>query len=117
MSSQQLPAGYIETFLAFAAVGNLFVDFECWGNTRKSKGENLASLIRRNAIQNPVMVGDMESDRDAATKCGIPFLHVAYGFGTVSSNDRSFNSFRELVAALNAGVENKAIRSSGQCSP
>jgi phosphoglycolate phosphatase len=103
-------AGYIETFLEFAAVSNLFIDFECWGNTRKSKGENLASLIRRNALQKPVMVGDMESDRDAATQCGIPFLHVAYGFGTVSSNDRSFNSFSDLVAAFQRDVGGNATR-------
>jgi phosphoglycolate phosphatase len=90
--------------LEFAAVKDLFVDFECWGNTRKSKGENLASLISRNTLQNPVMVGDMESDQEAATQCGIPFLHVAYGFGSVSSNDRSFNSFGELVASLKADV-------------
>jgi phosphoglycolate phosphatase len=93
-------AGYIETFLEYAAVGSLFVDFECWGNTRKSKGENLASLIERNALKNAVMVGDMESDRDAAMQCGVPFLHVSYGFGTVSASHRSFNSFGELVAAL-----------------
>jgi phosphoglycolate phosphatase len=95
-------AGYIETFLEFAAVKNLLVDFECWGNTRKSKGENLASLIDRNTLKNPVMVGDMESDRDAATQCGIPFLHASYGFGAVSSNHRSFNAFGELVAVLRA---------------
>jgi phosphoglycolate phosphatase len=104
-------AGYIETFLEFAAVNTLFVDFECWGNTRKSKGENLASLIERNALKNAVMVGDMESDRDAATQCGIPFLHVSYGFGAVSSH-RSFDSFGELVAALRAGDVTNASRPS-----
>jgi phosphoglycolate phosphatase len=92
-------SGYIETFLEFAAVEGLFEDFECWGDTRKSKAENLAMLIERNALRNPAMVGDMESDREAAIRCRIPFFHVAYGFGAVSGA-RSFGTFGELVNAL-----------------
>ena len=35
-------SGYIETFLAWTGLAPHFVDFECWGNTGKTKAENLA---------------------------------------------------------------------------
>ena len=89
-------AGYIETFLKFSGFSDLFQDFECWGNTKKSKAENLASVIERNSLKNPIMIGDMESDLIAVRKCGIPFYYVRYGFGEVSSFDEEFESFSRL---------------------
>jgi len=94
-------SGYIETFLAFTGFGSLIKDFECWGNTRHSKAANLADIIRRNGLARAGFVGDMESDRTAANACGIPFLHVTYGFGQVASCNRAFDSFSDLVAFLN----------------
>lgn len=93
-------SGYIETFLKFSGFGGLFIDFECWGNTKKSKAENLQSVITRNSLKNPVMVGDMESDLIAAQKCGTPFFYMTYGFGEVSSYNQAFDSFEELPKYL-----------------
>lgn len=95
-------AGYIETFLAASGFDRMFHDFECWGNTRRPKAENLAEVIRRNALKNPVMVGDTEGDLTAARSCGIPFLHVTYGYGKVLSCDKSFDSFADLHSFLAA---------------
>jgi phosphoglycolate phosphatase len=92
--------GYIETFLSFSGLGEVFEDFECFGNTGQSKAKNLASVIARNGLNSPLMVGDMEGDESAARACGIPFAHVTYGFGSASSPDYSFGSFGELVEAL-----------------
>lgn len=96
-------SGYIETFFKFSGFRGLFVDFECWGNTNKSKADNLQSVITRNSLKNPVMVGDMESDLIAAQKCEIPFFHMKYGFGEVSSHKQAFDSFESLSQFL--GVE------------
>lgn len=93
-------SGYIETFLEFAKLEKCFADIECWGNTKKAKSENLASVIERNQLKSPVMIGDMDSDLIAARACGIPFFHVTYGFGSVAESDRSFSSFADLCAAL-----------------
>ncbi len=93
-------SGYIETFLKFSKFGNLFEDFECWGNTKKSKAENLADIIERNSLTKPIMVGDMESDLIAAQKCKIPFVHMRYGFESVTSSDESFDSFSHLTDFL-----------------
>ncbi len=38
-------AGYIETFLDWANFKPIFKDFECWGNTGKTKTDNLRNLI------------------------------------------------------------------------
>jgi len=85
--------GYIETFLKLSGFKNHFIDFECWGNTGKSKSENLADVIRRNSLTQPIMVGDMESDLVAARKCQIPFYHMKYGLGSVTDFDNCFDSF------------------------
>jgi phosphoglycolate phosphatase len=94
--------GYIETFLKFSGFQGLFKDYECWGNTNKSKSENLRSIITRNSLKNPVMVGDMESDLMAAQKCAIPFFYMKYGFGEASSFQQEFDSFHKLSKFLGA---------------
>jgi phosphoglycolate phosphatase len=98
-------SGYIETFLSLTGFGALFGDFECWGNTGKSKGENLAALVQRNGLARPLLVGDMEGDLTAAKFCGIPFVHMTYGFGSVTGCDRAFDSFADLVEFLEARTD------------
>ncbi|MGE0526704.1 MAG: GNAT family N-acetyltransferase [Bdellovibrionales bacterium] len=93
-------AGYIETFLKFHGLSDHFVDYECWGNTGKSKSENLADLIARNGLKRPVFVGDAESDRLAARACSIPFYFAEYGFGEVQGCDMTISSFPHLARIL-----------------
>jgi phosphoglycolate phosphatase len=93
-------AGYIETFLDFTGFKPLFGDFECWGNTQKSKSENLKSLIKRNNLKNPLMVGDAEGDHKAAKDCGIPFAFAEYGFGVCVDVDFRFSQFDELNSLI-----------------
>jgi phosphoglycolate phosphatase-like HAD superfamily hydrolase len=75
-----------------------FKDIECWGNTKKSKSENLESIVQRNGRKAPVYVGDTEGDEAAARACGIPFWFVSYGFGKCRTHDQVFGSFRELTS-------------------
>lgn len=93
-------SGYIEAFLEVNAFGRLFVDFECWGNTGRSKAHNLAAVISRNRLMRPVLVGDAEGDLLAARACAIPFYFAEYGFGEVAESDFSFSSFARLVEQL-----------------
>lgn len=93
-------SGYIETFLQWSGLAPLFKDFECWGNTGRSKAENIQAVIERNRLRSPAYVGDTEGDRVAARKCGIPFFHVTYGFGVCSEFDGQYAAFPELVGAL-----------------
>jgi phosphoglycolate phosphatase len=91
-------AGYVEAFFAHTGFGNIFRDFECWGNTGRSKAGNLQDIVQRNKLRAPVFVGDTEGDRLAAATCMIPFVHVGYGFGQCAVADFRVSSFPELVA-------------------
>jgi phosphoglycolate phosphatase len=89
-------SGYIENFLDFCGFTALFKDFECWGNTRKSKSENLKMLIERNNLKNPLAVGDAEGGQKSAQICGVPFAYMEYGFGKCANTDYRFKTFAEL---------------------
>lgn len=98
-------SGYIEMFLERNQFGSLFQDIECWGNTGKPKGENIATLIRRNGLAAPVYIGDTDGDRQGARHCAIPFVQVTYGFGEPLPDETQAGSFSELVQLfLNGGV-------------
>lgn len=88
--------GYIETFLECHELNEIFDDFEYIGRTGKSKAENIKEIIRRNNLDRAVYVGDTQKDLDSADEAGVPFIHAAYGFGTVNRKTPSINFFKEL---------------------
>lgn len=76
--------GYIEAFLQYYRALQPLVDgFLCAGETGRPKGENITALCARHHIDSAIYVGDTQSDLDAALFAGLPFIHAAYGFGTV----------------------------------
>ena len=91
--------GYIETFLEYHKLGKYFKDFECAGNTRLVKGENIKSVIKRNNLGHPVYVGDTQGDCDAAKLAKIPFIFASYGFGKVDGYDYVINEVSDIVSA------------------
>ncbi len=90
-------AGYIELFLRQSGLASLFRDVECWGNTGRSKGDNLAAILERNAVRVAHMIGDTQGDADAAAQCDVPFAFVSYGFGRCDHASVRFESFDALV--------------------
>ena len=93
-------SGYIEGFLAVTGLGRYFTDFTCPGETGKPKGENIALLVARHGLKRPVYVGDTQGDYNAASSAGVPFLHAAYGFGTIDRPVPSVERFTDLPAAV-----------------
>ena len=89
--------GYIECFLKAHNLSNYFVDTECWGRTRVSKGESNKILMNRNNLTHPVYVGDTVGDAQSAIDAGIPFVYAAYGFGSVHQYEYMINSIKELL--------------------
>ena len=75
--------GYIETFLNYYSLEKYFVDTENAGRTGRPKGENIRLVAERNGFDAVLYVGDTQKDCDAAGFAGVPFLHAAYGFGTI----------------------------------
>lgn len=90
-------SGYIEAFLDHYQFHDLIEDIECYGNNEKSKGENIALLYQRNALEDAVYVGDIQGDYDSSRQAGIKFIHAAYGFGTIREQVPEIHSFAELI--------------------
>ncbi len=96
--------GYIELFLRKTGLGQYVADIECFGNTRKSKGENIALVVKRNHLKSPVYVGDTQGDCDAAAEAGVPFILASYGFGTADGSAAEISEFSELSLFVEGGA-------------
>lgn len=93
-------AGYIEAFLDYYNFHSYFEDFECSGNTSKSKGENIKSIIKRNNLLEPIYVGDTLGDYAATKESKIPFIFAEYGFGTVEEAEYRIKNIEGLKELL-----------------
>lgn len=89
-------SGYIELFMEKAGVKEYIMDHECFGDTGKSKGENIRLLMDRNHLEEAVYVGDTQGDYESTRYAGIPFVFAKYGFGDPEGFEYSIASFDEL---------------------
>lgn len=96
--------GYIEAFLAYYGFAQIFSDFQCYGDNRKQKGENIRILAERNGLERAIYVGDIEGDYRATVEAGGTFIHAAYGFGTlpeeIEKKVPAIRKFSELPAVV-----------------
>ena len=90
--------GYIEGFLGYAGVQDLFCDFLHPGITGLPKADNIRLLMERNGIQKAAMVGDTILDYEAAAGANVPFIYAAYGFGKVPAAEWKIDTFADLPA-------------------
>lgn len=89
-------SGYIEAFLDHYEFHDLFEDIECFGNNKLQKNENISLIVNRNNLDKAVYVGDIQGDYNATTKAGLPFIHAAYGFGTIDTEVPAIKELAEL---------------------
>lgn len=94
--------GYIQAFYQGTGMGRYFTDFECAGRTGRPKSENIALVVRRHGLKAPVYVGDTALDHRSAREAKVPFIHAAYGFGTVENVPaiRSLGELGDLLDTL-----------------
>lgn len=88
--------GYIEAFLDYYRFWDYFRDIECFGNNQKGKADNIALVVKRNALDDAVYVGDIQGDYDASMQAGVRFIHAAYGFGEISQSVPYIRQIAEL---------------------
>lgn len=93
-------SGYIEQFLEKTGLGQYVTDIECFGNTLKSKGENLKSLMQRNHFQHAIYVGDTQGDYEATLYAQIPFVFASYGFGQPEGYWKKIEELSDLEKML-----------------
>ncbi len=99
--------GYIEAFLKAHNLKAFFNDYESFGATLRPKGENIASLVKRNGFEKAIYIGDTQSDCDAAKFAGLPFVHASYGFGSAPDADYILKSLYELPGLAYSVLENR----------
>ncbi len=93
--------GYIQTFFhCNPQLEKYFVDFECPGRTGKGKGENIKLVVERNNLDKAVYVGDTQGDCDSSDFAGVPFIHAAYGFGTINREVPKITSFEQVIEVV-----------------
>lgn len=90
-------SGYIELFLKKNGLEQYVLDTECYGDTKKSKGENIRLVMERNNLGNCIYVGDTKGDCKAAKEAGVPFVFAAYGFGKADTFVKEIRDIRELL--------------------
>ena len=88
--------GYIEAFLKYHKLGKYFNDTENYGRTGRDKDYNIKLVVERNKLDKAVYVGDIMGDYNSTMKAGLPFIHAAYGFGTVPEGTPRVESIREI---------------------
>ena len=88
--------GYLRTFLEYYDFNKYVLDYEEAGRTGMPKDENIRLVIKRNHLDKAFYVGDTLGDMESADKAGIPFIHAAYGFGTVPADRMKINNIKEL---------------------
>ena len=92
--------GYVEAFLKGSGLGEMFLDYEEWGRTGLSKGENIRLVMERNGYKKGVYIGDTRKDQEATLQAGLPFVHAAYGFGKSENPDGVIHSLSELPSVI-----------------
>lgn len=90
---------YIECFLHTTNLGQYFKDWTCFGDTNKSKGDNIRYLMERNNLSKyVVVVGDTHSDEVAAKEAEVRwFVWASYGFGKIEQEHDKINEPLELL--------------------
>lgn len=92
--------GYIESFLKFYNIENLFNDFESSGNTGLTKTENIRKIIEKNNIENAVYVGDTLNDYKSCIENKLNFIYASYGFQDIDNMKYKITSFDEIESII-----------------
>ena len=93
-------AGYIEVFLDYTNLWDLFDDYECPGRTGLAKSENIKLICERNRLDKAVYVGDTDGDYNATVLAGLPFIHAAYGYGKPHASTHAVRRFDALPTLI-----------------
>lgn len=93
-------SGYIELFLEKNHLGKYVTDIECYGNTKRPKGENIRILLDRQPAGSACYIGDTAGDYCASKEAGVPFIFASYGFGDVPEAQMKISHFRDLLTLL-----------------
>lgn len=89
---------YLEAFLDHSKLRPVFSDAICFGNTGRPKAENIRFILDKFKISNGFYIGDTRGDMEASVAAGIPYVHVALGFGgpNMENSWHTLSDYREF---------------------
>lgn len=93
-------SGYIEAFIKAHNFEDVFTDHICWGDTGNCKGDNISIICNRHGLNNPVYIGDTDSDSKACKISDVPFIFAEYGFGNTNTYDAKISRPEDLNEIL-----------------
>ena len=93
-------SGYIELVMRKLGIEEYISDKECFGDTGLYKARNIELVRDRNGYRQPVYIGDIQGDQDAAHEAGAAFIFASYGFGEADAPEAVIKDFSELVDLL-----------------
>jgi phosphoglycolate phosphatase len=96
---------YLNAFFEHSGLQDLFQDSLCYGQTNRSKAENIKEIVRRNNLKKRLYVGDTHWDQEAAFYSGSKFIFAKFGFGSVQVSCPAVSSISELVDLMTAPKE------------
>jgi len=94
---------YLESFLAAFELDGAIDEARCAESPGiRSKGDMIREILGNFGTRKAVMIGDRESDREAAAQNRIPFILFTGGFGgpLPLSGERAASDYREVRRAL-----------------
>lgn len=94
--------GYIELFINQFQLADQIKDFACYGDALQPKAYNIKTILKRNAIEKAVYIGDTMGDCQASRANELPFIYCAYGFGHVAPSQYNFvlHQFQDIKIFL-----------------
>lgn len=87
----------LHNFLRYTNLTDFITDTLCHGENGLSKADNIREIVRRYNLENPVYVGDTQSDCDAACEAGVVMVAARYGFGHIKGADMAVDTFSDLA--------------------
>ncbi|MFP3154769.1 HAD family hydrolase [Lachnospiraceae bacterium ZAX-1] len=97
-------SGYIESFMAYYKLEQYIDDFESFGDTRNTKGENIKLVVARNSLDKAIYIGDTQGDYEASAYAGIPFIHARMGYGTVNVKVPYVTTIKEIPEVVKHNI-------------
>ncbi len=91
---------YLEAFKKYSKLSEYVTHADCYGISRKTKADMIQNIIKTHHIKHAVYIGDTLIDQTAAELAGVDFIGAAYGFGTVQTAEKRFESFTEILQYL-----------------
>lgn len=91
------PEHVIRYFMRWADIEEYITDEMAHGVNSMPKNHNIKILIERHNLQNPVYIGDTETDSLESKLAGLPFIFLSYGFGKTEDYDLKFENFDQFT--------------------